>query len=281
MKRHDITAPGLIIATFLASVAPTRAQTDGCPASGGTPAEVSAISPRLELRLADSRLVRLVGLEAASVGPRDPNRTDAAHDALAVLLRGRKLMVQELDSRPDRWGRIAAFAFLADGPDAGRAGGVAAAAIATGLARFSAEPAAHSCRAELLSAEETARRAALGLWRDPYYSVLAVDDRDGFAERAGHNVLVEARLAAIEPGPYRTTLRFGLPRGDPHVGRRFTATILPRAMKKFEAQGVDFTSLIGRTIRLRGLLDQRFGPQVELAGPDDVEVLPMPSSPAK
>ena len=35
-----------------------------------------------------------------------------------------------------------------------------------------------------------------------------------------------------------------------------------------------FEALIGRTVRLRGLLDLRFGPQVELAGPDALELIP-------
>ena len=49
-------------------------------------------------------------------------------------------------------------------------------------------------------------------------------------------------------------------------------------MKAFQESHVDFTALIGRTLRLRGLLDLRFGPRIELDGPDDIEILPTPDA---
>ena len=58
-------------------------------------------------------------------------------------------------------------------------GGVAVAVLAAGLGRYFAEPAAHQCRDALLAAEATARHAKLGLWADPYYGVLAFDERGG------------------------------------------------------------------------------------------------------
>ena len=275
--RGVFSAAGRIAVALLAGCAAARAQAVGCPATGGGPTTLASVAPRLELRLADGRTIRLAGLEAAAATPSDPGRADSSRDALAALLKGHALSISTLSDRPDRWGRLAAWAFVADGAVPG---GIAAAAIAAGLGRYHPEPAAAPCRAELLAAEETARRARLGLWRDPYYSVLAIDDPAAFAVRAGTNVIVEARLVAVERGPYRNKLRFAASRPAPRGGRMLVATIVPRAMKTFEAQGVDFSSLIGRTLRLRGLLDQRFGPQVELQGPDDVEVLPVADAPS-
>jgi hypothetical protein len=34
-----------------------------------------------------------------------------------------------------------------------------------------------------------------------------------------------------------------------------------------------FSSLIGRDLRIRGLLDMRFGPQIEIASPDAIELI--------
>lgn len=50
-------------------------------------------------------------------------------------------------------------------------------------------------------------------------------------------------------------------------------------MKVFVAQGVDVKAMVGRTLRLRGLLDRRFGPRIELAGPDEIEILPETTAP--
>lgn len=262
-----VLAPGLLApGTAIAAAA--------CPTSG-VPAVLAAVEPRLELRLADGRRIRLVGLDPAAATPTDPGRADAARAALADMLRGRALVIAPLADKPDRWGRIPAFVAVADDASPG---GLGARAIGSGLARYLPEPAAAPCRAELLAAEAAARAAALGLWRDPYYRLLAVDDRAAFVERAGSNVVVEARLVAVEPGQYRTTLRLAAPASG---GRRVAATIVPRAMKTFEAQGVDFPSLIGRTLRLRGLLDLRFGPRIELTRPDEVEVLDDTATPSK
>ena len=143
-----------------------------------------------------------------------------------------------------------------------------------------AGPAANCCADAFIAAETKARTAAVGLWRDSFYAVLAVDGRSAFDKRSATVVLAEGRLTAVDAGPYRTKLRFAArDRTDRDV---LAATILPRTMKLFETQGVTFSSLIGRTLRFRGLLDLRFGPEIELIGPDAVEILPaepVPSTP--
>ena len=123
-----------------------------------------------------------------------------------------------------------------------------------------------------MTAEAEARSGGLGLWHDPYYGVLAVDDRDAFTERSATNIVAEGRLWRVDAGPFRTKLRFAAP-GEAKRGL-LVAVVLPKLMRRFEEQGLHFEALIGRTLRLRGLLDLRFGPQVELAGPDALELLP-------
>ena len=253
------------------AVAPT-ARAQSCPTAAAEPVTLASVSPRLELMLVDGRQLRLAGLEPVAGTPTSPDREARSVAALAALLDHHPLTVTVLSPKPDRWGRLVAFAST----EAGVAGGLAAAALAAGLARYRPEPTVGACRTALLAAEESARRARLGLWADPAYSVLAADDRKAFAERAGSNVVVEARLRGVEPGPYRTTLRLegmGTPAAGSHE-RLLDATIAPRVMKAFSAQGVDVQSLVGKTLRLRGLLDRRFGPRIELAGPEEIEILP-------
>lgn len=268
-----LAAAGLIGAA-IAGHGPPAAADEACPQVGPETVRLAAVEARLELRLADGRLLRLAGLDPALSTPTMPDRDERARDALARLLGDTSLTVRVLANVPDRWGRIVAQAFAVEGAAAGRAGGLATVALDAGLGRYLSEPPAHACRATLLAAETAARTTRLGLWADPYYALLAADDRAGFAERAGTVVVVEARLASVKTGSYRTSLIFAGPPNNSRGGQILSATILPRTKKIFEARGVHVSSLIGQSMRLRGLLDLRFGPQIELADPDDLDVVP-------
>ena len=260
-----IRAAALVL-LFAATAA--RCETD-CPAISAESVVVTTIDPRLEVRLADGRRLRLVGLDPAGSSPGDPDLGETSRTALAAAAVGKAATARMLSDKPDRWGRLPAMVFL-DGDSA--PGGLTREAIAAGLGRYLSEPAAHACRDALLTAEAEARSGGLGLWHDPYYGVLAVDDRDAFTERSATNIVAEGRLWRVDAGPFRTKLRFAAP-GEAKRGL-LVAVILPKLMRRFEEQGLHFEALIGRTLRLRGLLDLRFGPQVELAGPDALELLP-------
>ena len=253
---------------LLLAASAVRCET-ACPSAGAGPVAIAAVDPRLELHLADGRRLRLVGLDPAGPAPTDPDLGAASQSALIAAVAGKPVTTRLLSDKPDRWGRLPAMAFLDGDPSPG---GLTRLAIAAGLARYLPEPGAHACRDVLLAAEANARSAALGLWHDPYYGVLAVDDRDAFTERSATNVVAEGRLWRVDTGPFRTKLRFAAP-GEDKRGL-LVAVVLPKVVKRFEGQGVHFETLIGRTLRLRGLLDLRFGPQIEIAGPDALELLP-------
>jgi hypothetical protein len=123
-------------------------------------------------------------------------------------------------------------------------------------------------------------RVVLGLWADQYYAIIAATDRLSFAERAGSSVIVEGRITGIASRRPRITLYFG-----PRQGGDFSVTILPRNSKTFEAAYSSLAGLTGQTVRVRGLLDTRFGPQIEISDPDEMEAAgqgqdPAPGSPA-
>lgn len=245
-----------------------------CPMSGEEFATIAAVEARLELRLVDGRLLRLAGLDPPQQTPDDPDLGETARMRLGALLVGKAVSLHLLSGTHDRWGRFPALVFTTDG--SGAAAGLTGTAVATGLGRYLAEPGAHACRDALLAAEDKARLAKLGLWSDPYYALLGVDDHAAFMERSGTIVVAEGRLTGVLPSPYRTTLRFAAPteiQSGQHQsgGHMLVATILPHAMKAFEAQKVDVHALIGQRLRFRGLLDLRFGPRIELTSPDQVE----------
>ncbi|MGB9427623.1 MAG: hypothetical protein WCB09_14625, partial [Methylocella sp.] len=101
---------------------------------------------------------------------------------------------------------------------------------------------------------------------DPYYAIIAAADRPSFAEKAGSPVIVEGRITGIASRRPRIMLYFG-----PRHGWDFSVAILPRNRKTFEAAYSSLAGLTGQTVRVRGLLDTRFGPQIEISDPDELE----------
>jgi hypothetical protein len=263
-------------ALALACTLAARAQENCSSASApGAPGDHSAgtgrvkfVNERLELTLEDGCLLKIAGLDPPRPTPDDPDLDVNSSVKLADSLVGKDVAFRLLETRRDRWGRLAAEVFAPMGDATSPARPVAQAVIEAGLARFEPGAAARQCRTALLAAEASARAAALGLWADPYYAVIAAGDHDGFAEKAGTSVIVEGRVIGVDRSAYRTTLLFG-----PRRGWDFSVTILQRNTKIFGAAGVDFESFKGRMIRVRGLLDMRFGPQVEVSGPDEIETI--------
>jgi hypothetical protein len=197
-----------------------------------------------------------------------PDFDATARDALKAQA-GEEIAFVPLAERPDRWGRIPSFVFF-DPPAPG-----AAAVEPDGSCLQAALPA--SCRrrrralAEPLSSPRRPRHArpSLAFGPIPSYAVIAATDRDAFAERAATNVIVEGRLVGVEKGSMRTNLQFA-----PRSEHSFSVTVLQRNVKIFEQVGLDFHALIGRTLRVRGLLDLRFGPQIEISSADEIELIP-------
>ena len=266
----------LMALACICSARAVAAPDQGCPSAGSETVELAGVEARLELRLTDGRLLRLAGLAPAASPPSTPDREDQARETMSQLLKGRPFAITPLSRAPDRWGRLAVLAFT--GGD--QPGGVAAAAIGLGLGRYLSEPAAHACRPILTRAEDASRAQKLGLWADPYYAVLAANDLAGFAERAGTLVVAEGRVASVKANPYRSQLIFAGERNGSRGGQLLSATLLPRTIKILEGHGVHLTSLTGQLLRIHGLLDLRFGPEIEISSADDFDVLAPVIAPA-
>ena len=125
---------------------------------------------------------------------------------------------------------------------------------------------ARGCVAARLAAESKARDAGLGLWDDPDYSVLAADDVEELRERDGRFVLVEGVVRRVGVGRARLYLDFG-GRGG------FTVVAARKLEAAFAAAGAPLRALAGERIRARGVLDDRFGPRLEIAEPLLIERL--------
>lgn len=241
----------------------------GTCGEGGEDVRIAAVTERLELVLADGRVIRPAGLEAPPPGL-DPALLARARRDAADWLAGGEASMRLVQARPDRWGRatarISAFA-----PEAGEIRDVSVALAEWGFARV-AEPAeAGPCRAELMAAETAAIARRLGVWADPYYSVVAASDRALLLARAGQFTVVEGRVRRVGTGRKRIFIDFGPTRED------FTATMPSRMSKTQGSQDFEPTRLAGRAVRLRGVVEARQGrPTLDLAGPGALHILDAP-----
>jgi endonuclease YncB( thermonuclease family) len=248
-------------------------ETGPCSRENTARATIATIEVNLDIALADGRTLSLAGLDPPRDTPDRPRLAADARDKLAQWLDGREVAVRVLAEKPNRFGRLPArlFAAPASGPIAAPAGGeigVAEAILDAGLARYRPEAAAHPCREALLAAEAEARSAKIGLWTDPYYAVLPAAERDAFAKAPSGMVLVEGTVASLGETAARFYLNFG-----PRRGSDFAITLPKRDANALEKAGLKVHDLVGKRLRVRGLLDATFGPQMELSDPDGLELV--------
>ena len=135
--------------------------------------------------------------------------------------------------------------------------------VGAGLARVRPEFETRGCEIERLTAEAAARAAGLGLWNDPD-TVLDASDLDALRANDGRFVVIEGRVRRVGMGRSRVYVDFGRRDG-------FTVVVARKAAPAFERRGVVLSALGGQTIRVRGVLDDRFGPRIELADPLMIE----------
>jgi endonuclease YncB( thermonuclease family) len=244
-----------------------------CSLENTARATVTKIEANLDIALADGRTLTLAGLDAPRDTPDHPRLATEARDKIAAWLDGGEVAVRALAEKPNRFGRIPArlFAAPASGPIAASAGaeiGLAEAILDAGLARYRPDAAAHPCREALLAAEAEARAAKIGLWADPYYAVLPAGERDAFAKAPSGMVLVEGTVASLGETAARFYLNFG-----PRRGSDFAITLPKRDANALEKAGLKVHDLVGKRLRVRGLLDAAFGPQMELSDRDGLELV--------
>ena len=256
----------LFLACLLAFCAlPARAAPCGDPASQGL--LVEAVDERLEITLEDGRRLRLAGIERPRPTPANPGRPTQVRDQLRgwLMKPGLRVDLELLAAVPDRWNRLPARLFAPGGE--GTTQSVAEAVVEAGLARVEIDPLARPCLRPLLALEAKARREGLGLWRDPAFTVAAAADRAGLAARAGEVVLVEGLVSGVGAAGGRTYVNFG-----PIRTVDFAATVGRNNLAAFQKSGVILAQLSGKVVRVRGLVETQFGPQIELADPEAIEL---------
>jgi endonuclease YncB( thermonuclease family) len=238
-----------------------------CSLEATARARVAKIEANLDIALTDGRTITLAGLDPPRDTPDHPRLATDVREKLAQWLEGREIAVRPLAEKPNRFGRIPARLFAAPGA-AGTEIGIAEAILDAGLARYRPEANAHPCRDLLLAAESDARAEKIGLWADPSYAVLPAGDRAAFANPRTGMVLVEGVATSLGETASRFYLNFGSSRGSD-----FAITLPKRGANALEKAGIKVQDLVGKRLRVRGLLDATFGPQMEITDPDQLELL--------
>src|SRR5580693_5158613 len=236
------------------------------PACGGdviARGVVKRVSDGRTFTLDDGREVRLAAVE---VPPLETGAAPgaAAKAALDALIGGDDIVLRRADVETDRYGRLVAYAYaVRDGDELFAQGEL----IASGLARVGDHVGGRACALELLKSENAARAAKLGLWADSHYDVLDAEAPTDVLARRGRFALVEGKVVSVRESGATIYVNFGR-----RWSEDFTVTVLKRNERNFTAAGLEPKKLSGRRIRVRGWIEERGGPWIEAARPEQIEL---------
>jgi len=235
----------------------------------GPAGTVASVTDGDTVVLDNGLVVRLIGIQAPKLplGREDFEAwplADKAKAALEALVGGQRVRVRQGGETMDRHGRVLGQLFI----DAADGAWVQQQMIAAGMARVYSFADNRACVVQLLAAEGKARLMRLGIWADPYYAVRRGDRPDDLARRLSHYELVEGRVLLADAVQGRVYLNFGR-----HFAEDFTVVIERGALPHFEAEGIDPTKLGGALVRVRGWVEMRDGPRMEVTHPEQIEVL--------
>jgi endonuclease YncB( thermonuclease family) len=212
------------------------------------------------IALAGGRIVHLEGIRLPE-GVLDRASGDFATTAMNVIAgmaQSGAMMLTATPPKLDRYRRLRAQVFVGQN-------WLQADLLNRGLARASVAPDRTECASELLAVEAHARQARRGLWASSAYAIRTPQD-------VGRDVetfqIVEGTVLNASMKNGRAYLNFGADwRTD------FTVTVDPDDMANFRRIGVDPTSYAGQTIRVRGWVQWRYGPEIEVPNPQGIEVV--------
>jgi endonuclease YncB( thermonuclease family) len=255
-RRYGGFVAAVTCTLMLVGGAASPADAAGCSFEPQGEGRVAEILDARTFRLADGREVRLAGIEP--VASEKANRTSA----LSAIIAGREVTLSGEDDAPDRYGRQPAFVFLASSETS-----VQGLLLAQGEALVSATVTNKDCALVLTAAEAAAREAKQGTWANPAAIKNAESPGDILAG-IGRFTVVEGKVLSVRQAGATTYLNFGR-----NWTRDFAVTISRRMVPAVEAAGIVLKSLENRRIRVRGWVEARGGPRIEVLRVGQIELL--------
>jgi micrococcal nuclease len=246
--------------------------TDGLPCAlePGPKRAIVGILDSETLALDDGSEVRLVGALAPRLADGAGNETawPPERDAKAELERvaaGKSVELYFAGRRVDRYGRTLAHVFVDSGDDRIW---LQEHMLRNGHARAYALPDSAACLDELRRAERAARDRRAGLWANAAYQVRQADKPHELYRFQSSYQIVEGRVARVADVRGQIFLNFGSDwRND------FTAAVRPARRRAFSEAGINLKALEGKHVLVRGWIERRSGPSIDLYHPAQIEVL--------
>jgi endonuclease YncB( thermonuclease family) len=245
-------------AILLLAAAVGPADAAGCAFEPQGEGRVATVIDARSFRLQDGREVRLAGIEPVAIEKPQANRAPA----LATILADREVKLRGEDDTPDRYGRQPAFAFLVPSETL-----VQTELLAQGEALVAANVTDKECAGVLMAAEAAARQAKRGIWSNPA-AIKNTESPGDILAGIGRFTLVEGKVLSVRQAGATTYLNFGR-----NWTRDFAVTISRRVLPVFEAAGIVPKSLENQRIRVRGFVEARGGPRIEVLRVGQIEML--------
>ncbi len=280
------------LASLLPSPAAAEEERTACALEPGPTRAVTNVIDAETLTLDDGSEVRLIG----ALSPRSPDAAlevsfwppeREAKAALERLILGRSVTLAFSGRRADRYGRTLAHVFLE--PDAtGERVWVQASQLSQGYARAFVVKDNAGCLRELVAHEAIARHARVGLWAHAAYQARDAARAQDLMRLRSTFQIVEGAVTGVIVGRAALILRFGpegaLPaRGNDAAAedgtpapRGFSIAIKPAIARAWSADGLTLDQTLGRRLRLRGWIERRGGPAIEILDPHQIELVDAP-----
>jgi micrococcal nuclease len=276
---------GAALFVLLASAGLARADMAPCALEPGPIRAVVAVLDGETLKLDDGAELRLIG----ALSPRAPDTAQtgggdstfwepelAAKAALEKLVLGRSIELAYLGRRTDRYGRLLAHAFVTPDQPHGQHDAqqepdriwVQAHMLGLGHARAYTLPSSTGCAAQMLAHEAVARDGRAGLWSHAAYQVRdATKPRDLARWRSSFQV-VEGTVVRVVETRGATLLTFGNDgTGD------FVVVLKSSERRDMKGALAAVNELAGKRVRVRGWIERRTGPAIEIHHPAQIEVV--------
>jgi len=227
--------------------------------------------------LDDGTELRLIGVLApraidAGADPGTWPMETAAREALRGLVLGQSIELAFAGERVDRYRRQQAHAFLSGGE--GRRW-VQGHLLEHGFARAHTVAGNLACGQQLLAAERPAREARRGLWAEAAYQIREANKPTELLRYRTTFQIIEGKVVRVAEARGTIYLNF-----DRNWRQGFAVSLRRADRQLLGAHAGDLKGLEGRSVRVRGWIEQRGGPVIDLSSGGDIEVIGDAKAPA-
>jgi endonuclease YncB( thermonuclease family) len=229
-------------------------------------------------RVIDGETVALDdGIELRLIGALAPRAMDAGADPgmwpleiaakaeLQALVLGRTIALAFGGERLDRYGRLQAQAHVGEGTERRWVQGYL---IEQGLARAYVAAGNRACSEALLASEQVPREARRGLWAEAAYAVKRADQSSVLSRQRGTFQVVTGQIVRVAQTRGTIYLNF-----DADRRRTFAVSLRRSDSALLGAYAADPKALEGRLVRVRGWIEQRNAPIIDLSVAGLIEVV--------